>query len=83
MAKQKKRQRKRLASCERKSDRRTAEFVVRRIGEIQDELSDLLLEFRAFEHFDELDQATYCLRMLQTVKKKYITFADSGVWSED
>ena len=78
-----KRERKRLAGCEHRSDRRTAEFIVRRIAEVQDDLSDLLAEFRTFGHYSEMEDATWCLRLLQSLRKKYTAFADDGVWPED
>jgi hypothetical protein len=81
--KTKKRERKLLASCEHRSDRRTAEFLVRRMTDVQDDLCDLLAEFRAFGHFSEMEDAAWCLRLLQTVKKKYDAFATTGVWPEE
>ena len=80
---QKKQERKRLAGCEHRSDRRTAEFVARRITDVQEDLSDLLAEFRAFGHFSELEDTAWCLRVLQTVRKKYDAFAATGVWPEE
>jgi hypothetical protein len=75
-----KREKKRLAGCEHRSDRRTAEFIVRRVNEVQEEISDLILEFRGFDHFVEVEYAALCVRMLGIVKKKYVEFADDGVW---
>ena len=81
--KQAKRERKRLASCEHRSDKRTAEFVARQIRCVQDDLADLLPEFRAFGHFSEMEDLTWCLLMLDKARKKYAAFADNGVWPED
>jgi hypothetical protein len=80
--KEKKKERKRLASCEHKSDRRTAEFVARQLDVVQEQLCDLIADMRTFEHYSEIEDASWCLRMLQQLKKKYRNFADDGVWPE-
>jgi hypothetical protein len=78
-----KRERKRLASCEHRSDKRTAKFLVRQIRSVQDDLADLLAEFRAFGHFSEMEDLTLCLLLLDRPRKKYAAFADNGVWPEE
>ena len=80
--KEKKKERKRLASCEHKSDRRTAEFVARQLDSVQEQLCDLIADMRTFEHYSEIEDACWCLRTLQQLKKKYRNFADDGVWPE-
>ena len=81
--KQEKRERKRLASCEHRSDKRTADFVVRQLRCVQDELADLLAELRTFGHFSEMEDLTWCLMLLERVRKKYAAFAENGVWPEE
>jgi hypothetical protein len=81
--KQKKAERKRLAGCEHRSDKRTAEFLVRQIGAVQEDLGDLVAEFKAFGHYSEIQYAALCVRLMETLKKKYERFAESGVWPED
>jgi hypothetical protein len=71
-----------LKSCEHRSDKRTAEFVVRRLGGIQEELSDLIPDLRTFEHYDEIENLSWSLRLLQRIKDKYQGFADRGVWED-
>jgi hypothetical protein len=78
-----KRERKRLASCEHRSDMRSAEFVVRQVRCVQDDLGDLLAEFRAFGHFSEMEDVTWCLMVLERARKKYAAFAENGVWPEE
>jgi hypothetical protein len=78
-----KRERKRLASCEHRSDKRTAEFVVRQIRCVQDDLADLLAEFRTFDHFSEMEDLTWCLMMLEKARKKYASFVQDGVWPQE
>jgi hypothetical protein len=69
-------------SGEDKSDKRTAEFVVRRIGEAQERLADLIAEMRTFEHYSEIEDLGFCLRILQRLKKQYRDFAERGVWED-
>ncbi len=69
-------------SCEDKSDKRTAEFVVRRLGEAQERLADLIAELRTFEHYSEVEDVGFCLMILQRLKKRYRTFAEGGVWED-
>ena len=78
----KKKRRKWLASCEHKSDKRTAEFVVRQLGELQEQLCDLIPDLRTFEHYSEIEDAGWCLMLLQRLKKKYREFVENGVWEE-
>jgi hypothetical protein len=74
--------RSKLTSCEHRSDKRTAEFVVRRLTEIQEDLSDLLPDLRTFEHYSEMEDIGWALRVLQQIKRKYSQFADVGRWEE-
>jgi len=80
--KQEMRQKKWAAGCEHKSDRRTAEFLARELGGLQDQLCDLIGDMRTFEHYSEIEDAGWCLMMMQKLKRKYRKFADDGVWSE-
>ena len=80
--KAKKKERKRLASCEHKSDQRTAEFLVSQLSEVQDQLCDLINDMRTFEHYSEIEDAGWCLMLMQRLKKKYRKFAEDGVWPE-
>lgn len=77
-----KRRKKWLRSCEHKSDRRTAQFIARQLGEVQEQLCDLLADLRTFEHYSEIENASWCLRLLQGMKTRYHNFADNGVWEE-
>ncbi len=74
--------RKWLASCEHKSDKRTAEFVVRRLDEVQEQIGDLIPDLRTFEHYSEIEDAGWCLMLLQRLKKKYREFVENGVWAD-
>jgi hypothetical protein len=74
--------RRRLTSCEHRSDVRTAEFIVRRIDEIQDETADLLPDIRTFDHYSEMEDVGWVLRMLQRIKRKYERFATNGAWED-
>jgi len=81
--KEAKRERKWLASCEHRSDKRTAKFLVQQIRCVQDDLADLLAEFRAFGHFSEMEDLTLCLLLLDRPRKKYAAFVENGFWPEE
>ena len=78
-----KRQRQLLTSCEHKSDRRTAEFLAARLDDVQDQLCDLIADMRTFEHYSEIEDAAWCLRLMQKLKRMYDKFAESGTWPDD
>jgi hypothetical protein len=64
------------------SDKRTAQFVARRLGDVQEQLSDLLPDLRSLEHYYDLEELTYCMWKLQNVKAKYRRFAEQGTWED-
>lgn len=80
--KEAKRQRKWVKRCEDQSDKRTAAFVARQLDELQESLFDLIGDLRTFEHYSEIEDVGWCLRLMQRLKRKYQRFADNGVWSE-
>jgi hypothetical protein len=80
--KQEKRRKKWVAGCEHKSDRRTADFLARELGGLQEQLCDLISDMRTFEHFSEIEDAGWCLNLMQRLKRKYRKFADDGTWPE-
>jgi hypothetical protein len=80
--KEKKKEKRRLAGCEHKSDQRTAEFLVSQLSEVQEQLCDLINDMRTFEHYSEIEDAGWCLMLMQRLKKKYRKFAEDGVWPE-
>ena len=67
---------------EMQSDKRTAEFLVRRLGEIQDELADLLPDFRSMNRFDEVLYLGFILSSVQSLSKKCRKLAEQGTWEE-
>ena len=77
-----KKRRKWLKSCEHRSDQRTAEFLARQLGEVQEQLYDLMSDMRTFEHYSEIEDAGWCLMTMQKLKRKYRNFAEDGVWPE-
>ena len=81
--KQAKKLKKWTAGCEHKSDRRTAEFLARRLGDVQDELCDLIADMRTFEHYTAITHAGWCLITIQRLKRRYRDYADGGAWPED
>jgi hypothetical protein len=79
---EKKEEQEQSADYQQKSERRTAAFLARRLGDAQDHLYDLLPDLRTFDHYEEMDDLTFCMRFLQKLKSKYRKFADDGVWPE-
>ena len=82
VSKKERKRRKKLAKLEERSDRRTADFVVRRLEEIQTELGDLIPDLQTFEHWCEIAQMTFVLRLLKEIRKKYRKIADGHSWEE-
>jgi hypothetical protein len=82
VSKKERKRRKKLAKLEERSDRRTADFVVRRLDEIQTELGDLIPDLQAFEHWCEIAQMTYILRLLKDMRKKYRKISEGHSWEE-
>ena len=82
-ANKKRKRKKRLALFERKADERTARFLAGRLGEIQDDLVDLLADLRTFDHYEQVVDLSLCVWRLQDVKRKYEKFADKGAWEEE
>jgi hypothetical protein len=80
--KTKPKRKRRNKSCEHTSDRRTAEFLARQLGEVQDQLCDLIADMRTFEHYSEIEDAGWCLMLMQRLKRKYRKFAEEGTWPE-
>ena len=55
---------------------------MRRLGEAQERLTDLIAEMRTFEHYSEVEDVGFCLMILQRLKKQYRHFAERGVWED-
>jgi hypothetical protein len=72
-----------VMSCEHQSDRRTAEFLAARLHDVQDQLCDLIGDMRTFEHYSEIEDAGWCLSLMQRLKRKYRKFAEEGTWPEN
>lgn len=83
MAKKHKKDKKRQAVFERRADERTARFLVDRLGEIQQDLADLLADLRTFDHYEQVVDVGLCMWRLQGVKRKYEKFAEKGAWDDD
>lgn len=78
----KKKERKFIKSCEHSSDRRTAAYLTHQLGELQDQMCDLINDLRTFEHYSEIEDLGWCLMLMQRLKRKYRKFAEDGVWPE-
>lgn len=65
-----------------RSDKLSAAFIANTIAQCQEDLSDLLTEFRYLRRYYELDDLAYVLFKLDTVRSKCEHFAESGRWDE-
>jgi len=83
MSHKNKKHRKWAAGCEHRSDKRTAEFLAGRLADLQEQLCDLIPDMRVFEHYGEIEDCGWCLRVLQRQKEKYRSFAENGVWNNE
>jgi hypothetical protein len=80
--KTKKHSRKKLRKWEKQSDKRTAEFLVRRLDEIQTDLGDLIPDLQAYDHYCEVMYVSLCVRLLMELRKKYQKHADGHPWED-
>jgi hypothetical protein len=83
MSKRKKKQRRKLRKLEERSDQRTAEFVAGRLEEIQTDLGDLIPDLQTFTHYPGIIQVSFCIRMLECLRKKYQKRAEGQTFDED
>ena len=83
MSKRHKIPRKKLRKLEERSDRRTADFVARRLESIEEELGDVIPDLQTFNHYCQIGQVSYCLRLLKEMQKKYRKYADGHTWDDD
>jgi hypothetical protein len=83
VSKKERKRRKKIAKIDKRSDRRTAEFVMRRIEEIQTELGDLIPDLQTFEHWCEISQMSYIIRLLKDMRKKYHRISNGHSWEEN
>ena len=82
MSRKNKRKRKIVDSCEHRSDRRTAQYLANQLDDVQEQLCDLIADMRTFEHYSEIEDAGWCLMLMQRLKSKYRKFAEHGEWPE-
>ena len=78
----KKHSRTKLRKWEKQSDKRTAAYLVRRFDEIQTDLGDLIPDLQAYDHYTEVVQVSYCVRLLIELRKKYQKHADGHPWED-
>ena len=73
------RRRKRPAP-ELRSDKLSAAFISHTLGQCQEDLGDLLTEFRYLQRYYELDDLAFILFKLDTIKTKCDRFVETGSW---
>lgn len=65
-----------------RSDKLSASFIAGSMAQCQEDLADLLAEFRYLKRFSELDDLAYILFKLDTLRTRCEHFAESGRWDE-
>jgi hypothetical protein len=83
MSKKERKRRRKIRKIEERSDRRTAEFLMHRLEEVQTEVGDLIPDLQTFEHWCEIAQLTFVIRMLKDMRKKYRKIVDGQAWQEE
>ena len=81
--KRKLRRERKLSKVEERSDRRSAEFLARRLDEIQTDVSDLIPDLQVFEHYFEISMVSLILRLIGDMKKKYERRSEGRSWDDD
>jgi hypothetical protein len=78
--KKKLRRRRARIAADQRSDRMTAADVVARLELVQEDLADLLYEFRYLKRFSELEDVAYVTWRLDTLRAKCDAFVQTGTW---
>lgn len=81
--KNKKQKRRDKLTPEQKSDRAAAADIVERLEQVQEELADLLYEFRYLKRYSELEDVAYITWRLDTLREKCSHFAEEGSWKSN
>lgn len=78
--KKSRRREKRTLTPDQRSDRVTAADIVVRLEQVQEDLADLLYEFRYLKRFSELEDVAYVTWRLDSLREKCNHFAEQGSW---
>ena len=81
--KERRRRAARPVTAEQRSDRLTAADVVVRLEQVQEELGDLLYEFRYLKRFSELEDVAYVTWRLDVLRARCDHFVESGSWKSN
>jgi hypothetical protein len=73
---------KRKLTSEQRSDRMAAADVAVRIEQVQEELADLLYEFRYLKRFSELEDVAFVTWRLDLLRERCSQFAEDGSWEK-
>ena len=72
----------RRSAPEVRSDKLSANFIAGSMAQCQEDLGDLLAEFRYLKRYSELDDLAYILFKLDQLRGKCDHFVESGRWDE-
>lgn len=65
-----------------RSDKLSANFIAGSMAQCQEDLADLLAEFRYLKRYSELDDLAYILFKLDTLRTRCEHFAETGRWDD-
>ena len=82
MGKHNKQERKKRTKWDERSDKRSAEYILRRMDTIKEDLGDLIAEFKAFDQYDHVLLGAHCIRIMDGMRQKYRKIADGQPWQE-
>jgi hypothetical protein len=77
------RRRKKLRKLEERSDRRTADFLARRLEVLEEDLGELIPDLQSLSHYGPIGSVSHCLRTVADLKKRYRKFAVGHPWQDD
>jgi hypothetical protein len=76
-------EKKKNVKWDERSTERTARFVAGRLQTIQDDLADLLAEFRAVEKFDHLIDLAILVKYIARIQKQCEKAGEGYEWKEE
>jgi hypothetical protein len=77
------RKKEKIFKMQERCDRRSAEFVVRNLDVIEEQINDLVAEMQVFRRYGDLASLAYVLGTVKALRRKYEKFADGLKWEED
>ena len=74
---------KKLKKFEKRSDKRTADYVVRQLEDISSQLNDLIPDMQTFSKYCDISVTAFCLQLLDGMKKRYEKISEGNTWKDE